>query len=74
MVPARLDTRPVASGYRGAIRTHLNYAALPSRNLEVTLNRSSPPLFREHCLVGREIPRLPFRLSGSVVSAVAATD
>jgi len=26
----------VASGYRGGIRTRLNYAALPSRNLEVT--------------------------------------
>jgi len=31
-MPARLDTRPVASGYRGGIRTRLNNAAFPSRN------------------------------------------
>jgi hypothetical protein len=32
----RYTRRPVASGYRGGIRTRLNYATLPSRNLEVT--------------------------------------
>jgi len=32
-IPARLDTRPVAGGYRGGIHTRSNYAALPSRNV-----------------------------------------
>ena len=32
VMPARLDTRPVASGYRGGIRTRLNNAAFPSHN------------------------------------------
>jgi hypothetical protein len=32
----------VASGYRGGIRTRLNYAALPSRNLEVTPLSTTP--------------------------------
>ena len=51
-MPARLDTRPVASGYRGGIRTRLNNAAFPSRNRVLP---SVNPVF------GSTAPRPQFR-------------
>ena len=55
VMPARLDTRPVASGYRGGIRTRLNNAAFPSRNRVFTSidrhpSKRSPTRYRDSSL------------------------